>query len=421
MITASIVTIGDEILIGQIVDTNSSMISRELGAAGIKCSRMISISDQKEDIISSLDNELKNNNIVIVTGGLGPTKDDVTKDALKVLSGARTYVKDEIQAQIVKEILHSRGIDVLESNIFQAMVPDTCRVINNKIGTAPIMVFDFDESVFGHKAILYSMPGVPFETSAALGDVIRDIKENFRLEEIYHKTIMTYGIAESALAEMIANWEDTLGGNIHLAYLPSTLTGVRLRLSIYGCEINQAQSLIEDKVQELKAILGNYIYSLEDSNLEETIGKLLKGTGKTLSAAESCTGGEIAHLITTVSGSSEYFLGSVTSYAIAVKEAVLGVNGADIKQYGVVSSQVAQQMAEGVKKLTGSTYAVSTTGLAQGSDDRNPEGTVWIGVTGPHGTITQKYQYHNDRKRNIERFAATALNMLRLYILEDSI
>lgn len=419
MTEASIVTIGDEILIGQIVDTNSSDISRALGSIGVRTSRMTSISDSRQDIISSLDNELKNNDIVVVTGGLGPTKDDITKDALRELFGASGYVCNKDQEAVVKSILHSRGIDVLDINLQQAMVPQGCEVIVNRIGTAPIMVFRFDESRYGHPATLYSMPGVPFETKAALPQVIEDIKSHYSLESIYHKTIMTYGIPESKLAVMIEDWEDSLPDCIHLAYLPNPLTGVRLRMSVYGCNAEEAEALVADRLDALKPLLGDSLYDVEDSTLEKTIGKLLKSRGATLAAAESCTGGEIAHLITTVSGSSSYFLGSVTSYAIPVKESVLGVNGKDIEEFGVVSSQVAAQMAEGVRSLMGSTYSVATTGLAEGADDRNPEGTVWIGVSGPHGTITRRFECHADRKRNIQRFAATALDLLRRYIIED--
>lgn len=418
MTNASIITIGDEILIGQIIDTNSSRISVALGSAGIKTVRMLSIGDKREEILHCIDESLSNSDIVITTGGLGPTKDDITKDALKELSESSEYVRNDTQAAIIRNILHSRGLDVLDINMNQAMVPDKCEVIPNRLGTAPIMVFRFPESRYGHKATLYSLPGVPFEAAGAFPEIVDDIKSHYRTDVITHRTLMTYGIAESALSKLVEPWEDSLPESIHLAYLPNPLTGVRLRLSAYGAEEDTAE-LIDSYIEKLKPLLGRYLYSMKDSSLEATIGDMLKGTGRTVSAAESCTGGEIAHLLTTVSGSSEYFLGSVTSYAIAVKEKVLEVNPDDILEHGVVSSEVAAQMAEGVRKLTGSTYSVSTTGLAEGADDRNPEGTVWIGVSGPHGTVTSKFQYHNDRKRNIERFAATALDMLRNYILDD--
>lgn len=415
MVKASICTIGDEILIGQIVDTNSSNISRRLGEIGIKVTRMVSIADDTDDIIASLSRELDENDIVLSTGGLGPTKDDITKQALAKLFGAKSWKTDPVQLQIVHDFLKSRGLDILDINLKQAEVPECCEVIHNHLGTAPIMIFERPD---GHR--LYSLPGVPHEALGALDEVLADIKKHFKSEDIYHKTIMVYGFAESALSRLIEPWEDALPDDVHLAYLPNTATGIRLRLSVYGCKSEEAGSKVEKLLVGLRSILGDNIYSEQDEPLESVIGKLLRGTGKTLSAAESCTGGMISHLLTTIPGSSEYYLGSVTSYAISVKENVLGVPSETIKTHGVVSSEVAAAMAEGVRKVTGSTYSVATTGLAgPGGDDRNPEGTVWVGVSGPHGTITKRFQYHNDRKRNIERFSASALDLLRRYILSD--
>lgn len=414
MVTASVCTIGDEILIGQIVDTNSAGIAGALQSKGIKVNHMVSIGDNHEQIISQLTNELKYNDIVIVTGGLGPTKDDITKKALAELCGCSEYVDNAVQSEINKQILASRGLDKLISNVEQSVVPACCEVIPNRKGTAPIMVFPMD----GNRRI-YSLPGVPSEAMGALPDILSDIEKYFKTESIYHRTIMTYGLAESALSELIAPWEDALPGHIHLAYLPNPSTGVRLRLSSYGIDKRAAEIEFAAQIEALKPYLGDNLYSLQDDTIQAVIGRLLKGTGKTVSAAESCTGGRISHLLTTVSGSSEYYLGSVTSYAIPVKTAVLGVNKDDIDKYGVVSSQVAAQMAEGVKKLTGSTYSVSTTGLAEGCDERNPAGTVWIGVSGPNGTLTYRYVFNNDRVTNISRFTSTALDLLRRYIIND--
>lgn len=412
MITASICTIGDEILIGQVVDTNSSEISRALGLLGIRVTRMLSIADNTEDIINSIDNELKINDIVITTGGLGPTKDDITKNALAVLSGSGKYVEHKGQLEKVCELLHSRGLEMLDVNRAQAMVPDTCEVIVNRRGTAPIMVFRMQER-YGRACTLYAMPGVPFETSAALPDVLEDIRSHYAVGSICHRNIMTHGLAESALAKLIAGWEDGLPGDMHLAYLPNPLTGVRLRLSVYGGSQESGNARMEAEIAKLSGIIGEYIYSFEDDTLEHALGCLLKKAGKTLSAAESCTGGEIAHLVTTVSGSSEYFLGSVTSYAVSVKEKVLGVPAETIEKFGVVSAEVAAAMAEGVRKLTGSDYSVSTTGLAGAEGDGvNPGGTVWVAVSSVHGTETRKFNFKNDRKRNIERFSASALHFL---------
>lgn len=421
MTQASICTIGDEILIGQIFDTNSCHISKALGEIGVKVNRMLSIGDRGEDIIDNITNELRHNDIVISTGGLGPTKDDITKAALAEVSGSREYVTHEGQLAIVREILHSRGLDMLDINKAQALVPDTCEVILNKKGTAPIMVFRFPEERFGHKATLYALPGVPFEALGALPDVLADIKAHNNLTDIYHKCVMVYGMAESALSKLIEPWETNLPEDMRLAYLPNQLTGVRLRLSIYGGERNEECERIDAEFGKLRGILGDMIYSWGDDNLQNAVGALFRGSGMTLSCAESCTGGEIAHLITSVPGASEYFLGSVTSYAVAVKEKILGVPAEIIEENGVVSGEVAEAMAVGVRKALGSTYSVSTTGLAGPlGDERNPVGTVWIGLAGPKGSVAVKKCYGNDRKINIERFAASALDELRKFILKDS-
>lgn len=420
MANASICTIGDEILIGQIVDTNSSHISQALEEIGVKVTRMTSFGDDHDEIVCNLTNELTHNEIVITTGGLGPTKDDITKAALAEISGSKGYVVNEGQLKMVHEILHTRGLDVLDINKAQALVPDTCEVIVNHLGTAPIMVFRFPKERYGHQASLYALPGVPFEAVGAIPDVIKDVKEHNPLTDIFHKCVMVFGLAESALSKEIESWEDSLPEDMHLAYLPNPLTGVRLRLSIYGGDKDEEERRIDEQFARLRPILGDKIYSYNDDTLENAVGALFRGSGMTLSAAESCTGGKISSLVTSVPGASEYYLGSVTSYAIPVKERVLGVPEATINEYGVVSSEVAAAMAEGARNLTGSTYAVSTTGLAgPGGDEHNPVGTVWIGIAGPNGTKTVKKVYKNDRKRNIERFAAAALDELRLFMLSD--
>ena len=364
MINASVCTIGDEILIGQVIDTNSAGISRSLGEAGIRVRRMLSIGDDRDEIFNNLRNELKLNPIVITTGGLGPTKDDITKAVLAELSHSSKYVENAAQMEIVYRILHSRGLEVLPNNKAQALVPENAEVIPNTLGTAPVMVFRFKEEEYGHPATLYALPGVPFEAMGMLPAVLDDIRAHNELCDIHHRNLMVYGIAESALSQKIASWEDALPKDIHLAYLPNPLTGIRLRLSIYGGHKEEEMLRIESEVAKLKGILGNLIYSDDDDSLENTVGRLLKQSGKTLSAAESCTGGEISHLITSIPGSSAYYLGSVTSYAVEVKEKVLGVPAETIEKNGVVSSEVAAAMADGVRRLTGSDYSVATTGLA---------------------------------------------------------
>ncbi len=417
MTTASVCTIGDEILIGQIIDTNTALISRALNDAGVKVRRKLSVGDEPSEILDTLRKELQDNDIVITTGGLGPTKDDLTKQVLFELCGAAGWTLSDGQAEINKAILHSRGLDRLGTNADQAKVPDRARVILNKVGTAPIMAFRIED--YPHRPLLYAMPGVPHETAAALPEVIADIRRLIDLPAISHRSIMTYGIAESALEEKINPWVEKLPADMHLAYLPNILTGVKLRLSIYGAQdAGVAARRIEEQFAALRDILGDKIYSFSEDTLESAIGKLLRGSGRTLSVAESCTGGEISHLLTTVPGSSEYYLGSVTSYAAAVKEKVLSVPAAVIEKEGIVSSAVAEKMAEGVRALTGSTYSVATTGWADSyGDEHEPAGTVWIAVSGPEGTRSMRANYHNDRRRNIERFAATALNFLRLYII----
>ena len=417
MIYATIVTIGDEILIGQVLDTNSQQLARALEENGIHVVRMVSIGDKKEEIAQTLLAELSAADIVISTGGLGPTKDDITKAVLAQISGSERFVEHPGQLEMVHKILRSRGLDVLPSNLAQAQVPDKADVIVNQLGTAPIMVFR-DMPGSGHT--LYSLPGVPHEAVGAIPSVLEDIRAHQPLSQILHRSIMVYGIAESALSEKLAPWEDALPADMHLAYLPNTLTGIRLRLSCYGNAAGDEARRLEGQLSSLKDLLGPLMYAQEDTDLETTVGRICKEHGLTLSCAESCTGGEIAHLITSVAGSSAYFLGSVTSYAVSVKEQVLGVPADVIANCGVVSSEVAAAMARGVRRLTGSDYAVATTGLAGPSGDEfNPVGTVWIGAAGPRGTKTVKFVYKNDRKRNIERFSASALNFLRQMMLED--
>lgn len=421
MTTASICTIGDEILIGQIVDTNSAHISQALNDLGIRVSEMVSTGDRLADIISTLENGLRKNDIVIVTGGLGPTKDDITKKALAMLSEAEGWNRNPEQLEIIHRILSARGLDALEINLAQADVPDTCTVIPNRLGTAPVMIFDFPEERFGHKATLYSLPGVPFEALGALNDVMADIRSKFSVSDIYHKTVMTFGIAESALSEMISDWEDNLPEDMHLAYLPNPLTGVRLRLSIYGGERQVQETRINERLIALKGILGDQMYSDEDDTLEMCIGKLLQGTGKTISTAESCTGGSIAAMLTSVAGSSEYFLGSVVSYANSVKSGVLGVDERIIAEHGAVSSECVAAMADGVRKLTGSDFSIATSGIAGpgGGSEAKPVGLVWIGVSSQKSTETFNMVFKGDRKRNIERFAANALNILRKKLVNE--
>ncbi len=380
MKTASICTIGDEILIGQIVDTNSSHIARELNLLGIQVKYMTSIGDDRARIIEELGNCLDNTDIVIVTGGLGPTKDDITKDALRELSGAAGYKQSDEQLAIIERILGARGIPMLDSNRAQALVPESCTVIPNKLGTAPCMAFYGLGKRRG--SALYSLPGVPFEAIGLLPDVMVDIRRHFALEAITHHTIVTFGIAESTLAKRIEAWEDALPENIHLAYLPNPTVGVRLRLTQFG-----GQADFTPYIAELQKILG-------DANLSE--------------------------LITSVAGCSDYYKGSVTSYSNEVKMKVLGVRPETLAEFGAVSEPCVREMAAGVLRALDTDYAVATSGIAGpgGGTPTKPVGTAWLAAAKrlPDGTVTvvtECVHFASSRAVNIERFASHALDLLR--------
>lgn len=419
MITASICTIGDEILIGQILDTNSKMIALQLNKIGVKVDYMLTCGDNREDILQTLKHCLEKTDIVLATGGLGPTKDDITKKVLGELSGSRKDVQNAEQLKIIENILTARGIKMLDINVLQASVPETCKVIPNKVGTAPIMQFEFAPERFGRRNLLFSMPGVPFETEKALPDVIASIQAHYKLDNIFHRTICTFGVAESVLSKQIEAWEDSLPSNLHLAYLPNPILGVRLRLSAYGVSEDVGKNLLNKYGDEVLKILGNKVYGEGETTPQEVLGELLLQREATLATAESCTGGYIAHLITSVPGASRYYYGSVVSYDNSVKQNVLGVRPEVLARYGAVSSECAAQMAEGVRRRLNTTYAIATTGIAgpDGGSPDKPVGTLWIGVAGPKGTQTYCIHSKSTRLVNIERFAANAIDALRLYIL----
>lgn len=420
MITASICTIGDEILIGQVVDTNSSKIALSLNSIGVKVNKMISIGDNNIDIKSTIEECLNNSSIVIITGGLGPTKDDITKNCLAELTNAKNYVCNEQQLKIINKILNARNIPITDINLAQASVPDTCSVIINEYGTAPIMKFVIPEEKYGHKSMIISMPGVPFETEAALSKVTEAIQEEFKLNNIIHKTICTFGIAESTLAKKIEQWENNLPKDMHLAYLPNPIYGVKLRLSIYDTDNNNEIELIDNEIEKLKKIIGNAIYGYGDTSLQEVIGNYLHKNSLTVSTAESCTGGFLASLFTSISGSSKYYYGGVVSYDNSVKINTLGVNSNIINKYGAVSKECVEQMAICVRKLTNTDYAIATSGIAgpNGGTKDKPVGTVWIAVADKDSVISKEMVFKGDRLNNIQRFASNALNLLRLKLSE---
>ncbi|MBO7562602.1 MAG: CinA family nicotinamide mononucleotide deamidase-related protein [Bacteroidales bacterium] len=423
MTTASICTIGDEILIGQILDTNSAFISRALNKSGIKVVHIASCSDSRKDILDTLKRCLKSSDIVIATGGLGPTKDDITKNVLMTLSGSKRFKRSRSQMEIIKNILTARGIQMLDINRMQADVPQNCTVIPNKIGTAPIMQFHFPKEKFGRDNLLFSMPGVPFETENAVPNVIAAIQAHYKLDKIFHRTICTFGIAESVLSKMIEKWEDSLPENLHLAYLPNPILGVRLRLSIYGTTQKEGEEELDKYSASLKQILGDAVYGEGETNPQTVAGELLLERGATISTAESCTGGYVAHLLTGIPGSSRYYWGSVISYDNSVKISTIGVSEKTIKKYGAVSRECVKEMAEGVRKKLGTTYSISTSGIAgpSGGTPSKPVGTLWMAASGPKGTVTATIVSKSTRKINIERFAASALDLFRRSLIAGKI
>ena len=403
---AGIIIIGDEILIGQVVDINSSWISREMNKIGFRTETVITVGDDGKSISDAIDKCFDVADVVFMTGGLGPTKDDITKKVICEKFGTELVLDEKVLANVA-DMLGRRGIAMTENNRGQALVPASATVINNAVGTAPGIMME------GDGKLLFSMPGVPFEMRYLMEhEIIPLIKKHYNLKPVFHKTLLLTGIAESILAEKISDWEDSLDKNVKLAYLPA-YSSIRLRLSVYESDDN-TEAYISTKVKELEKIVPENIIAYEDIKLEELVGKLLKEKHSTVATAESCTGGKVASLITSVSGSSEYYKGSVVSYCNEVKANVLGVNSADLEKYGAVSSTVAEQMASGVRKLLGVDYAVSTTGIAgpTGGSDEKPVGTVWIAVATPTKVVSRKYVFGKDRSINIERFAASALSML---------
>lgn len=403
-----IITIGDEILIGQIVDTNSAWMAQELNKIGAKVEQITTISDGIDVIKESLSEAQKRADVVLITGGLGPTKDDVTKKALAQYFNCDFTFHPEIAEHIAK--LFARfGKEMSELNRLQAELPSACQPLQNNQGTAPGMWFENSEG------IIVSMPGVPYEMKGLMLDhVLPLLRTKFLMPSILHKTILTMGMGESWLSERIAVWEDALHAEIKLAYLPSP-GRVRLRLSAFGNDEQLLTQKLDSEVKKLLEIIPELVFGFDEETIESVVGKMLSEKGMTLSTAESCTGGMIAHKITSVAGSSRYFLGSVVSYANEVKVEELGVSEENLINYGAVSEQVVRQMAEGVRKKMKTDYSIATTGIAgpDGGTEEKPVGTVWIAVATPLHTVAHKYQFGHDRSRNIEISANTGLNMLR--------
>lgn len=404
---ATIVTIGDEILIGQILDTNSRYISRALNANGITVCERTSIGDDRTQIIETLDRALAESQVVIITGGLGPTKDDITKHTLCDYFGS-TLRYDEVEAEHIRKMLEARNIAFNELNRGQAMVPECCTILHNAHGTAPGMWFEQGESV------VISLPGVPFEMQHLIDDeVMPRLRERFTLREIVHRTMITFGIAESILAERIASWEEALPDYIRLAYLPAP-NMVRLRLSAYEVEGKEVRREIDALFDSLRTIIPDNIAGFEDASVEELVHNTLIERGKTLAVAESCTGGVIASKFTAQAGASAYLLCGVVAYSNEAKSKILGVKMSDITQYGAVSEQVAMAMAQGAKDISGSDFAISTTGIAgpTGGSEAKPVGTVWIGIATSNHCFAVRKNCGTDRSQIIARATAYAIAML---------
>lgn len=409
---AEIITIGDELLIGQVVDTNSAWLGRTLSEDGIKVTQITSVQDDPNQIMRTVNEALSRVSIVLVTGGLGPTRDDITKHTLAKLFGMK-LVRDEQVYETVRRQLAVRGIAFNELNREQALVPDGCTVLPNRNGTAPGMWFERGGKV------LVSMPGVPFEMKALVTDeILPRLRTHFSLHANVHRTAITFGLAESILAERIAPWEAALPANLRLAYLPSALC-IRLRLSAYETDPEKARSEIDRQFDRLAGLIPHYLVGYGDDTLESATGALLRSRGETLATAESCTGGNIAHRFTAMPGASDYFLGGVVAYSNEVKTALLGVDPDSLNRYGAVSRSVAEQMAEGVRRATGATYGISTTGIAgpTGGTPGKPVGTVWMAVATPEGVHARCMVFGSVRAQNIERSSSNCINLLRLQLL----
>jgi len=412
MNSVEIITIGDEILIGQTVDTNSAWMGNELNLIGIRINRITSVSDNKDEIISSLREALSRAEVVLITGGLGPTSDDITKETLAGYFGGKLVMDNEVLENIA-ERLRRRNLQMNENNRSQALVPDNCKVLRNITGTAPGMLFEKSGK------IVVSMPGVPHEMKHIMKEhVLPMLAGRFPGGVIVHKNIMTYGVAEAMLAERLETFENELPAEIRLAYLPAYGV-IKLRLTASGNDEKKIRESITEQVAKLYKTIPDVIYGEDEVMLEEVIGKLLEDNNLTVSTAESCTGGKIASLITSVPGSSDWFRGSVVAYDNSIKTGVLGVSKETLRLYGAVSAETAGEMARGVRRLMGTDYAVAVTGIAgpTGGTTEKPVGTVWLAIDSEKGLLTEKQIFADNRQINISRSSYGALNLLRKQIV----
>ncbi len=417
-VNASIITIGDELLIGQTIDTNSAFIAQEFNKIGILIKRRVAVGDVYDDIWQALDEEARNADIIIITGGLGPTADDITKPLLCNYFGGKMVVDQEVLAHVkyLFEVIFRRTGPMLESNLKQAEVPDVCTVLMNQRGTAPGMLFKKDNKVF------ISLPGVPHEMKGLIkNEVIPFLLKEFTMPVIVHKTAFTAGIGESFLAELLKDFEPTLPSHIKLAYLPN-YGMVKLRLSTVGEKKEDIENELVPYFEKMMEIVKEYLVWDKDEGLEAVIGKILLEKGKTMGTAESCTGGYIAHLITTIPGASAYYSGSVVSYSYEAKENILGVKKDTLEKTGAVSKETVIEMAKGAIRTLQVDYVIAVSGIMgpDGGTEDKPVGTVWMAAANKEKVETLKLNLRFDRQRNISTTTANALNFLRKFILANS-
>ena len=411
-VKAEIIAIGDELLYGQIMDTNSHWISQELDAVGVRVVRKTTVGDNRTDILTAFEEASKRADLILITGGLGPTQDDLTKPLLAEYFGCDIVEVPEAVAAVSSYFLR-RGREMTPLNILQGHLPTCCTYVPNPVGTAPGMWFE-------QKGCYWmSMPGVPHEMKKLMKDfVLPKLPQIFDLPVIYHKLVKTAGIGESWLADLIKDWENALPPHIRLAYLPS-LGHVKLRLTAFGTNKEQLQQEVASQIQAVLPQIEKYVYGYDEETLETAIGKLLKNAGKTLALAESCSGGYVSHLITTVPGSSAYFQGSVVPYHNAFKEQLLGVSLETLSTHGAVSEETVAAMAKGVRALVHADYGLASSGIAgpDGGTEDKPVGTVWIACAGPEGVETRKLQLTQDRMLNIQLTGVAVLNLFRTCFL----
>lgn len=411
---AEIITIGDEILYGQTLDTNSHWISARLDEIGIKVLRKTTIGDTREEILSSFREAESRVDIILITGGLGPTSDDLTKPLLNEYFQSKMILNEEALHQI-EELFTKAGRTMTEANRKQAELPDACRMIRNRMGTAPGMWFDKGNKVF------ISMPGVPYEMKTMMTEqILPQLKDRFVDLVIHHKIIRTIGIPESTLAHMIEEWEKALPSNVKLAYLP-TMGSVKLRLTSIGHDLPTQQAQTQKLVDAVLPTIQKFVYGFDDDEIEAVVGRMLKAKNKTIALAESCTGGYISHLLTVVPGSSEYFKGSIVSYAYDVKENSLDVDPVIMTKMGAVSEEVVMQMATAVRQKLNADVSLAISGIAGpgGGTPEKPVGTVWIAYSDENKTVAKRFQFTKDRKLNIQFAATAALNMFRVNFSGD--